>query len=314
MVKIIFYGTPEFAVPSLTQLLRSKFNVLAVVTQPDRPKGRGKKVSNSPIKQLAQAHQLPVMQPERVHFRDGSFAAQLQLLAPELAVVAAYGHIIPEAILQIPSFGTINVHASLLPKYRGAAPIHRSIIAGESETGITIMRLVQEMDAGPMLSQTSHRISPTDTSVDVEHALASLGATLLATTVAELASGSISETAQQHDQATYAPKIQRTDGVIDWSTAAHDIHNLVRGLHPWPHAFTQSEGKRYLIHRTTLTPEAEITERPGTIVRAHGHELMVSAGRNDALLIESLQAEGGKVLNTRDFLAGQRWTAGKRFD
>ena len=314
MVKIIFYGTPEFAVPSLTQLLRSQFDVLAVVTRPDRPKGRGKKVLDSPIKQLAQTHQLPVMQPERVHLRDGSFATQLQSLAPDLAVVAAYGHIIPEAILQIPSFGTINVHASLLPKYRGAAPIHRSIIAGESETGITIMRLVQEMDAGPMLSQTSHKISPTDTSVDVEQALASLGATLLVTTIVELASGSISETAQQHDQATYAPKIERNDGDINWSNAAHDIHNLVRGLHPWPHAFTHSEGKRYLIHATTLAPDTETTEQPGTIIRAHGHELMVSAGRNDALLIESLQAEGGKVLKTRDFLAGQRWTAGKRFD
>ena len=314
MVKTIFYGTPEFAVPSLTQLLDADVNVLAVVTQPDRPRGRGKKVSVSPIKQLALDHRLPVLQPERCDLRDGSFATELQSVAPDLAVVAAYGHIIPEVVLQLPTLGTINVHASLLPKYRGAAPIQRSIMAGEIETGITIMRLVQEMDAGPMLSQTRHPIKPTDTSVDVERALAFLGARLLVATINELTAGFVTETAQRHDQATYAAKIERADGKINWSRAAQEIHNLVRGLHPWPHAFTRYDGRRYLIHRTMLISNSPTTEQPGTILKANGHELIVSTGCNDTLRLETLQVESGKVLNTRDFLAGRRWTVGRRFN
>ena len=245
MVKTVFFGTPAFALPTLERLIRSPHRVVAVVTQPDRPRGRGRRVSPSPVKRLAGEHGIPVLEPERL--RDEAFRQRIAAHEPDLAVVAAYGRLLPDPLLATPRLGTINVHASLLPKYRGAAPIQRAILAGETTTGITIIRLVREMDAGPMLAWRARAIGPDETSVAVERGLADLGADLLLEAVAALDSGTAAETPQEHAAATFAPRITRDDGRIDWGRPSRALHDQVRGLHPWPHAFTYLDGARYLI-------------------------------------------------------------------
>ena len=241
----MFFGTPEFAVPTLNALLASRHTVAGVVTQPDRPKGRGQRAQASPIKTLASAHNVPVLQPERL--RDAAFLEALGALNADLGVVAAYGKILTDAVLSMPRLGLINVHASLLPKYRGAAPIHRAVMAGETMTGVTIMRVVKALDAGPMLATVSRPIGSEDTSLDVERDLAQLGAVALVNTADRLSAGDIAETPQDESAATYAHKLQKSDGIIDWSASAAAIHNQIRGLHPWPHAFTDLEGERCLL-------------------------------------------------------------------
>ena len=311
-MRIVFYGTPAFAVPTLNRLLDSPHTVAAVVTQPDRPRGRGRTVSESPVKQVAAAHRLPVLQPERI--RDERFLAKVADLEPDLAVVAAYGRLLPDALLQTPRLGTINVHASLLPKYRGAAPVHRAIIAGEPETGVTIIRLVQAMDAGPMLARRSRAIAPDETSQTVETALAELGGALLVETVENLQAGTVTEEAQDDGAATFAPRLSRGDAVIDWCASAQAIHDLVRGLHPWPHAFATLDGARYLIHRSGVCREPRRDVPPGTLLEASGDRLVVATGRGGALAILEIQPEGRRRLSARAFLAGRRWSPGQRFD
>lgn len=311
-MRIVFYGTPAFAVPTLTGLLDSPHTVAAVVTQPDRPRGRGRTVSDSPVKQVAAAHRLPVLQPERI--RDERFLARVADLEPDLAVVAAYGRLLPDALLRTPRLGTINVHASLLPKYRGAAPVHRAVIAGEPETGVTIIRLVQEMDAGPMLARRSRAIGPDETSQMVEAALAEFGAALLVETVEHLEAGTIKEEAQDHGAATFAPRLSRDDGVIDWRARAQAIHDLVRGLHPWPHASATLDRARHLIHRSGVLHGPRHDVPPGTLLEASGDRLVVATGRGGALAILEIQPEGRRRLSARAFLAGRRWSPGLRFD
>ena len=311
MVRTIFYGTPAFAVPTLETLLVSEHKVVAVVTQPDRPRGRGRQVTYSPVKQCALDAGVPVLQPERPELRSHAFTTQLRSLNAELSVVAAYGRILPDSVLEAPEFGTINVHASLLPKYRGAAPIHRAIIAGERETGITIIRLVSEMDAGPMLGMTRYEISPDQTSSEVQTILAKLGAKLLIKTVNSLAEGVAKETDQQHSEATFAPPLAREDGHIDWNASAIDIHNLIRGLHPWPHAATMHHGTRYLLHRSNVVEHPDSSNAPGKLIEAHADQLIVSTGSEQALALLTIQQEGRKALKTRAFLSGQqRWQVG----
>ena len=316
MVKTVFFGTPEFAVPTLERLLSSVHSVVAVVTQPDRPRGRGRRVSASPVKQTAEAHGLPVLQPVRMS--DPDFVAALDAASPDLAVVAAYGRLLPDRLLELPRLGMINVHASLLPKYRGAAPIHRAIMAGETETGITIIQLVHEMDAGPMLCAKSLAIEPTDTSVSLERKLAHLGADLLLTSVDDIAAGRSTESAQDHEQATFAPKITRADGLIDWGAPAIAIHSAVRGLHPWPHAFSYVGGRRLLLLRTEAVVHPSNEGNPsepvaGEILAAEGDRLIVAAGDHTSLAIHELQPEGRRALGTRAFLAGHRLSPGARF-
>ena len=310
MVRIAFYGTPDFAVPTLAALLTSDHEVVTVITQPDRPRGRGRRLTLSPVKQYALDAGVPVLQPDREQIRDSTFVTQLRSVNADLAVVAAYGRILPDAVLETPRLGTINVHASLLPKYRGAAPIHRAIVAGEYETGITIIRLVSEMDAGPMLGMTKCPIHPDQTSADVQTVLAGLGATLLLETVNSLAAGSAKETDQQHSNATFAPPLTREDGHIDWNASALDIHNLIRGLHPWPHAATMHQGMRHLVHRSTVVEHHRSPNLPGTILEARADQLIVSTGSTSALAILEIQQEGRRPLDTRAFLSGQRWQAG----
>ena len=234
-LRIAFFGTPAFAVPSLDALLSSPHHVVGVVTQPDRPRGRGHKTSDAPVKARAVAAGVPILQPDRLKAPD--FVDAFAALQSDLAVVAAYGKILPESLINMPRFGMINVHASLLPKYRGAAPVHRAVIAGEPETGVTIMRVVKALDAGPMMATVRRAIGPDDTSDVVEADLAQLGASLLMSVVDQLATGSATETPQDDAAATYANRLTKDDGVVNWSASAAHIHNQVRGLHPWPHAF-----------------------------------------------------------------------------
>lgn len=286
-----------------------------MVTQPDRPAGRGRRVVPSAVKTLAETEGLPVLQPERLGER--AFRAQLDAVTPDLAVVAAYGRLLPEWLLDHPRHGTVNVHASLLPKWRGAAPIHRAIMAGDTETGVTIIRLVKAMDAGPMLARRARPIGPDETSDVVETDLAELGAALLMTAIDAISAGTAAEEEQDHSAATFAPRLTREDGPIDWRGQARTIHNQVRGLHPWPHASAVLEEQRYLIHRTAVggtAAEPGEVPSPGTVIEAHGDRLVVAAGDGSRLAIREIQPEGRKRLSSRAFLAGHRWRAGMRFE
>jgi methionyl-tRNA formyltransferase len=301
---VVFFGTPAFAVPSLAALVASRHHVAAVVTQPDRPRGRGQKVSVSPVKALALDHQIPVLQPDRL--RDPAVAEALRAFAPDIGVVAAYGKIIPDALLSLPRRGMINVHASVLPRYRGAAPIHRAVMHGEAETGVTIMRVVRELDAGPMFSVVTRPIGSDETSDVVEADLARLGA--------DIDAGTAVETPQDATQATYAARIVREDGLITWSRDARDIHNQVRGLYPWPHAFTFLDGQRIIVRRTTLAPAVATSgAAPGTVVAVSREGLTVATGGDGAVTIVELQPEGRRPMAVREFLAGRPVAPGVTF-
>jgi methionyl-tRNA formyltransferase len=308
-LRVVFYGTPAFAVPSLEQLLASPHAVCGVVTQPDRPRGRGQKVSYAPVKALAAAHGLPVFQPDRL--RGAEVADAIRAWAPDLGVVAAYGKLIPDVLLELPRLGVINVHASLLPRYRGAAPVHRAIMDGATETGVTIMRVVRDLDAGPMLASTVRPIGPDETADEVERDLAILGATILRTVVDALAAGPVPEVAQDPSLATYAPRLTKEDGLLDWTASARVLHNRVRGLHPWPHAYTYLEGSRLVLLRTALSAQAAAA-LPGTIVATGAQGIEVAAGDGERLVIRELQLEGRRPHRAKEFLAGRPLAVGVR--
>ena len=309
-LRIVFLGTPAFAVPSLDALLGSRHRVVAVLTRPDRPRGRGQRMFDAPVKARAAAAGIPVLQPDRL--RDPVVVESLAALRADLGVVAAYGAMLPESVIGAPRLGTINVHASLLPRYRGAAPVHRAIIAGERETGVTIMRIVKRLDAGPMLASVTRSIGREETSVDVERDLAHLGATLLVEIADGLAEGSVAETPQDEDAATYAPRLTKDDGAIDWSWPAARIHDLIRGLHPWPHAFSFLDGRRFILIASTADGLTASSDAPGTIVESEGDRLVVATG-NGALRLLQIQPEGKRSMSVRDFLAGHRTARGARF-
>lgn len=308
-LRIVFFGTPAFAVPTLRELLKSRHTVVAVVSQPDRPKGRGHRLAATPTKELAALCGVRVLQPAKL--RDEQFIGDFAALRPHLGVVAAYGRILPDALLQLPRLGMINVHASLLPKYRGAAPVHRAVIAGDAETGVTIMRVVQELDAGPMLATVKVPIGSDDTSVDVERVLAERGAALLVEVVDRLAEGAVTETPQDDAQASYAPKVARSEGVADWSLPARRLHDRIRGLQPWPLVAIAIDGTRCLLHRSAVA-DATTPEPPGTIVSAAGDTLTVAAGDGTVLQILQLQPEGRRVMTVREFLSGHQLQPGTR--
>ena len=308
-LRIVYFGTPQFAVPALQALIDSHHEVVGLVSQPDRPKGRGQHLQPTPTKALAESRGVPVLQPARL--KDPALHDQLRALAPDLGVVAAYGRLLPDALLELPRLGMINIHASLLPKYRGAAPIHRAIIDGEAETGVTIMRVVSELDAGPMLLMGKRAIGVDETTTDIEPALASLGASLVLDAVDQLAAGTAHETAQDHARATYAPKIEKHEGAIAWDLPAGRIHNLVRGLHPWPLVSAWIHGKRVLVHRTALS-DVRSDAQAGTLLTENG--LSVVAGDGRVLQVLEIQPEGKRAMSARDFLAGHRLTAGARFE
>jgi methionyl-tRNA formyltransferase len=311
MLRLVFFGTPDFAVPSLDTLLATRHPVVAVVTQPDRPRGRGHRLAAPPVKEMALARGVPVWQPERL--KDERLLDELRGLAPDLGVVAAYGRILPEVLLALPHLGMINVHASLLPAWRGAAPVHRAVMAGETETGVTIMRVVRDLDAGPTLAQAVRPIGPEETSAEVERDLARLGASLLPPALAALESGTAVETPQDHTRATYAPRLAKEESPIDWSAAAAVIHDRVRGLHPWPLASCWIDDARVLVLRTRPAgrPTGTGDTPPGSVLDAHGR-LLIACGEDTALDILELQPEGRRPMAAREFLAGRRLRPGAR--
>ena len=309
---VVFLGTPQFAVPTLRRLLDSAHSVAGVITQPDRPRGRGQKITHAPVKALALERGIPVYQPERL--KPPEVADALRAWRADLGVVAAYGRIIPEHLLTIPRFGMINVHASLLPKYRGAAPVHRAVINGDSQTGVTIMRVVKELDAGGMLAKLTRPIAPDETSDVVETALADRGAELLVTVVDQLASGTAREEPQDKTQATYAPRLTKEEGLIDWTQSASQIHNRVRGLYPWPHAYTFFKGTRLIVLRSVVATrnESAAATNPGTITGVTSEAIHVATG-DGALAILDVQPEGRRAMRAHDFLLGHRLATGETF-
>ncbi len=308
-LKVVFLGTPQFAVPTLDAILASSHTVVGVVTQPDKPRGRGQKETDAPVKARARERGLPTLQPATL--KDPAVHEQVTALGADIGVVAAYGKILSQAVLDIPRLGMINVHASLLPRWRGAAPVHRSVIAGDAVTGVTIMRVVKALDAGAMLATVERAIGPDDTSDEVERDLGTLGAALLVQTLDRLALGPVEELPQDEAGVTYAHRLTKDDGIVDWTRSAAAIHNQIRGLHPWPLAFSYIDGQRLILRRSTWSSEA-VTAEPGTIVAAHGDELRIATGAGTVLVTE-LQAEGRRASRTRDFLAGRKLAPGLRF-
>jgi methionyl-tRNA formyltransferase len=314
-LRIVFFGTPEFAVPTLNALLASEHHVAGVVTQPDRPRGRGQHLRPSPVKEVADANGLKLLEPERL--RKESFLDALRDLDADLGVVVAYGKILTETVLLTPRLGFLNVHASLLPKYRGAAPIHRAVMAGETQTGVTIMRVVSALDAGPTILAVSRPIDPEETSIEVELDLARLGAAALLKAVDAVSSGTATLTPQDESEATYAHKLQKADGIIDWSASAETIHNQIRGLHPWPHACSELSGARCLLLESRVEREdgegpGPSWGPPGTIIEASGDRFRVQTG-SGVLRIVRLQLQGRRPVSAREFLAGHHLAPGTIF-
>jgi methionyl-tRNA formyltransferase len=299
-MKIVFMGTPEFAVPSLRAIIGAGHEIAAVVTQPDRPSGRGKVLTPPPVKTAAEAAGIPVLQPAKI--RTEEFFAELSSYSPDLICVTAYGRILPKSILDLPRHGCVNAHASLLPKYRGAAPINWAIVRDEGVTGVTTMLMDEGMDTGDMLLKREVAIEDDDTGETLSRKLSIVGGELLAETLALLEEGKLSPEKQDETLATYAPIIKKEDGLIDWSKPARDIRNLVRGMLPWPGAYTSLGGKMLKIFRAAVS---EGEGQPGEVIKSGGGILRVAAGEG-AIDVLELQIEGGKRLETAAFLAGRK--------
>lgn len=297
-LRLVFMGTPEFAAASLQKLIGRGEKVAAIVTQPDRPKGRGQKLLAPPVKLLAEAHGIPALQPARV--RAPEFIGAMKELAPDLIVVVAFGQILPKDLLEIPRHGCINVHASLLPRYRGASPINRCIIDGATETGVTTMQMDAGLDTGDMLLKKATSIGPDEDAQSLHDRLALIGAEALAETLDLLATGRLIPEKQDDRLASYSPMLKKEDGCIDWDREPRTIRNMVRGLTPWPGAYTFLDGKTVKIYRCRVAGGSGV---PGTLLQADRSGLVVAC-RGGGLLIEELQLEGKKRLSTRDFLAG----------
>ena len=300
-MRIVFMGTPEFAVPSLERLIADGHDVCGVFTQPDKPKNRGMKLTPSPVKEIALAHNIPVYQP--VSLKTGDALEQLRELQPDLIAVAAYGKILPAEILELPRLGCINVHSSLLPKYRGAAPIHWAILNGETETGVTIMHMAQGLDTGDIILAQSTPIDPDETVETLHDRLAELGAGLLSQAVVQLEAGTAPRIPQDDSRSCYAPMLSRELSPIDWNRSAKEIHNQVRGLIPWPATSTELGGVRFKLYAVTETGEATDAE-PGTVLRTDKKGIHVACGDGTALRVDELQAEGGKRMRAADYLRG----------
>ena len=313
-LRIVFFGTAEFAVPSLESLIDAGHEILAVVTQPDKPQGRGRLVLPSPVKVAALAHNLPVLQPKRV--RSESFLQKMRDLSPDLLALAAFGQVIPQALLDLPPLGPINVHGSLLPKYRGAAPIQRAIMAGESVAGVTTMWMDASLDTGDMLLKASIPVEIDDTSGTLIEKLALLGAGLLIETLEGLIAGTLPRIPQDHSEATLAPAILPEEGEIRWNESATQIRNRVRGMLPKPGAYTELNGKRLKIWGMEIVEGApELQLAPGTVVQIQKRPAgaLVSAGSGTLTLLTEVQPESGKRMSAADWARGTRLEAGNRF-
>ena len=299
-MRILFMGTPDFAVASLKRLVEDGHDVCGVFTQPDKPKNRGHKMAFSPVKEYALTVDIPVYQP--VKLRDGEALRLVEELAPELIVVAAYGRILPEDILNTPPYGSINVHSSILPKYRGAAPINWAILNGDSVTGVTIMYMAKELDAGDVILCRETAIAPDEDAQMLTARLAALGADALAEAVERLHDGTAVRTPQDHSAYTYAPMLDRSLSPLDFSRSARQLHDQVRGLIPWPCASMTLDGKNVKVYRTAVGGETALTA--GKIAEAGKQGLAIACGDGRLLRILELQAEGGKRMAAADYLRG----------
>ena len=305
-MRIVFMGTPEFAVPSLEALLRSDDQVVVVVSQPDRPKGRGHQLVAPPVKLVAERAGIPILQPLKI--RTPEFLQALSAWQPDLIAVAAYGRILHTPILRLPPMGCVNVHGSLLPKYRGAAPVQWAVINGETETGITTMLMDEGMDTGPMLLQEKLEISHDDTAGTLAPRLAELGGRLLVDTIAQLKAGTLIPKKQDDAQATLAPLLKKEDGLIDWTMKATALADRVRGLSPWPGAYTFFGAERWNIWKA-VSNGGTTTDKPGTIVAVNKQAIVVAAG--DGLLdVREIQTASSKRMSVGQFLAGHRVMVG----
>jgi methionyl-tRNA formyltransferase len=303
MMDMVFCGTPQFAVPTLEKLVAAGFSVKLVVTQPDRPSGRGMQSAESPVKRAALALGLPITQPDRIKNND-EFRAQLESIAPEAIIVVGYGRIIPQWMINLPRLGNINLHASLLPKYRGAAPIQWAIAMGESVTGVTTMRIDAGLDTGDILLQSEERIAPKDTALTLAPRLAQTGAELMIATLAGLKSGSITARPQDNSNATLARILKREDGFLDFSRSAKEAWNRLRGFQPWPGAFTSFRGKTLQLH--AAMPAQTFAIVPAAHFAIQSDRLLMGLAHDSALEVLELQVEGKKRMSAHDFINGYR--------
>ena len=297
-MRIVFMGTPDIAATCLKKLIADKFDVVGVYTQPDRPKGRGMKLVASPVKEVAMSHKIPVFQPE--NFREEETVEQLRDLKPDVVAVVAYGRILPQKVLDIPPKGCINIHASVLPKYRGSAPYQWAVLDGCKETGVTAMYLCREMDAGDIIEISKTPIGADETAGELLDRLAVLGADLLSKTMSRMAVGDVEGTAQEHEKATYAPMLDKTMCPIDFSKTAQQVHDHVRGMHPWPVATMELQGNKFKVHSTAIVSGSG---QPGQILGLTKTGLVIACGEG-AVEIRSLQAEGGKRMAAPDYFRG----------
>ena len=297
-MRVVFMGTPDIAATCLKKIIGDGFDVVGVYTQPDRPKGRGMKMVYSPVKEVALQHDLPVFQPE--NFREDETVDQLRSLQPDVVAVVAYGRILPQRVLDIPPKGCINIHASILPSYRGSAPYQWAVLDGLTETGVTAMYLCREMDAGDMIDVAKTPIGENETAGELLDRLAVLGADLLSKTLGRMAQGEVERRVQDSTKATYAPMLDKTMCPIDWGKTAQQEHNHVRGLHPWPVATAEIGGTKFKIHSTVVV---EGSGEPGKVLALTKTGLQVACGEG-AVEIRSLQAEGGKRMNAPDYFRG----------
>lgn len=300
-MRILFMGTPDFAVPSVRALLEAGHTICGAFTQPDKPKNRGMKLQPTPVKEFCLAHDIPVFQP--VKLRDGSALAQIQQLAPELIVVAAYGRILPDEILNYPAHGCINVHSSLLPRYRGAAPINWAILNGDAESGVTIMHMATELDAGDIISQAATPIDPDETVETLHDRLAELGAQLLVETVRQIGEGTAARTPQDPALVTFAPMLSRELSPMDWERPARALHDQVRGLIPWPAAVAELDGVRCKVFSTAVCDQC-VSQAPGTVVQADKKGLKIACGGGTLLELREIQPDGKKRMAAAAFLLG----------
>ena len=306
-MRILFMGTPEFAVEQLKRLVETGHEICGVFTQPDKPKNRGMKMTFPPVKEYALTHGLEVYQPTKM--RDGNALAIVRELQPELIVVAAYGRILPEDILTLPPFGSINVHSSVLPKYRGAAPINWAILDGQKETGVTIMYMTRDLDAGDIACSKKTDIMPDEDARELTHRLALLGADALEDAIEKIADGTAVRTPQDHSASTYAPMLSKDLSPMDWTRSAQALHDQVRGLIPWPCASMELGGKKVKVFKTRMG--GEINAAAGTILTAGKQGLEIACGDGHSLWILELQAEGGKRMMSADYLRGHPVEIGK---
>lgn len=301
MTKVVFMGTPDFSVPVLQRLLEEKYDVIAVVTQPDRPVGRKKVLTPPPVKVEALKHNIPVYQPEKI--RQSEELKTIISLNPDIIVTAAFGQILPKELLDAPNFGCVNVHASLLPELRGGAPIHYSILQGKEKTGITIMYMAEKLDAGDIISVAEVKIEEEDTVGTLHDKLSVVGSDLLAETLPKLLAGEITPIPQKDEEATFAPNLKRSDEKIDWSTSGEEVYNKIRGLNPWPVAFTLYQGnvmKVWAGKKVTKTKEAA----PGTIVEITDQGPIVATGNDTYIQLTEVQPAGKKKMDIGQFLRG----------